>query len=101
MMRLTIFTWVFLMTGMLMFAQGAGALVVKGKQQIKARQYTAAVTTLREAIRLDPNNVQAYDGLGEAYSKLNRFDDAAKVYEKVATLLTSSAGGLKTSAQNK
>ncbi len=100
-MRFIIFALGIVLTGTMLLAQNSSALVVKGKQQIKARQYTAAVATLKEAIRLDPNNVQAYDALGKAYSKLNRFDEAAKVYEKVAGLLVSGAGNRKTAAAAK
>ncbi|MDD5543999.1 MAG: tetratricopeptide repeat protein [Acidobacteriia bacterium] len=78
-----------LLASMAIFCQSSTSLVARGKQQINAHQYKTAVATLQQAVRIDPNNVEAYHLLGEAYSKLNMFSEAAQAYEKSAQILTS------------
>lgn len=90
-MRSILLVLTLLLASAAVFCQNASTLVLRGKQQVNAHQYKTAVVTLQQAIRLDPKNVQAYDLLGQAYSKLNMFSEAAKAYEKSAELLTAGA----------
>jgi tetratricopeptide (TPR) repeat protein len=44
--------------------------------------YEKGLSEYSEALRLDPNNVAHYAGLGAAYMCLNRFDEAEVVFEQ-------------------
>lgn len=45
--------------------------------------YTEAVASFTEAIKLDPDNIQAYMGRAEAYLALGEYDKALKDYQFV------------------
>lgn len=46
------------------------------------RAYNLAVRNFKRAIELDPKLASAYNGLGAAYKKANRIDDAIFIWEK-------------------
>jgi len=51
-----------------------------GTASFKKRDYSQAVTYLREAVRLDPNNAAAAKALGRSHEALEQPDAAAKAY---------------------
>ncbi|GAC1420763.1 MAG: hypothetical protein NVSMB62_15050 [Acidobacteriaceae bacterium] len=71
-------------------AQDAPALLRLAESQVRSGQYQQAASTYRKAIALDPNNAQAYDKLGDVYSRLNMPSESATAYEKSADLLLAT-----------
>lgn len=54
-----------------------------GQKYLTELNYTEAVASFIEAIKLDPNNIQAYMGRAEAYLALGEYDKALKDYQFV------------------
>ena len=69
------------------WAQDAPAFLRVAESQVRNGQYQQAAASYRKAIALDPNNAQAYDKLGDVYSRLNMPSESATAYEKAADLL--------------
>lgn len=68
------------------------ALVIAARTYAQARDLSKAETTLRRAIEVDPNAVDAYALLGQVYLALNRSDEALKEFEAAAKLQPSAIG---------
>ena len=51
-------------------------LYERGKKLLNEGDVDSAVSSYTEAIRLDPNNAQAYVGRASGYFRQRRFDDA-------------------------
>ena len=51
-----------------------------GQKYLTELNYTEAVASFTEAIRLDPDNIQAYMGRAEAYKGLKQYSDAKTDY---------------------
>lgn len=51
-----------------------------GQKYLTELNYTEAVASFTEAIKLDPDNIQAYMGRAEAYVALKQYDDAKADY---------------------
>ena len=51
-----------------------------GQKYLTELNYTEAVASFTEAIKLDPNNIQAYMGRAEAYKGLKQYNDAKADY---------------------
>ena len=54
-----------------------------GQKYLTELNYTEAIASFTEAIKLDPNNIQAYMGRAEAYLALGEYDKALKDYQFV------------------
>ena len=54
-----------------------------GQKYLTELNYTEAVASFTEAIKLEPNNIQAYMGRAEAYLALGEYDKALKDYQFV------------------
>lgn len=54
-----------------------------GQKYLTELNYTEAIASFTEAIKLDPNNIQAYMGRVEAYLALGEYDKALKDYQFV------------------
>lgn len=54
-----------------------------GQKYLTEMNYTEAIASFTEAIKLDPNNIQAYMGRGEAYMALGEYDKALEDYQFV------------------
>ena len=54
-----------------------------GQKYLTELNYTEAVASFTEAIKLDPNNIQAYMGRAEAYLALGEYDKALEDYQFV------------------
>ncbi|MBI5524998.1 MAG: tetratricopeptide repeat protein [Deltaproteobacteria bacterium] len=67
-------------------------LVAEGDAHYKARSYPNAVTSYRDAIYRNPNNVEAHYKLGLAYAVTNRLDLAVASWKKVVELDPGNAG---------
>jgi tetratricopeptide (TPR) repeat protein len=52
-----------------------------------AKQYDTAVTYLKKAISLNPNDAQAYKDLIEIYIRLNKFDEVTPLLSKYVSLM--------------
>ena len=55
-----------------------------GQKYLTELNYTEAVASFTEAIKLDPNNIQAYMGRAEAYMALGEYDKALEDYQFVS-----------------
>ena len=73
-----------------LWGQDAATLLKQGDAQYKAGQYRQALDSYRKVTALDPKNSDAYDRMGETYSKLGMPGEAAKAYEKVAELILAT-----------
>ena len=51
-----------------------------GQKYLTELNYTEAVASFTEAIKLDPDNIQAYMGCAEAYMALGEYDKALADY---------------------
>lgn len=51
-----------------------------GQKYLTELNYTEAVASFTEAIKLDPDNIQAYMGRAEAYMALGEYDKALADY---------------------
>ena len=54
-----------------------------GQKYLTELNYTEAIASFTEAIKLDPNNIQAYMGRAEAYLALGEYDKALEDYQFV------------------
>ena len=54
-----------------------------GQKYLIELNYTEAIASFTEAIKLDPNNIQAYMGRAEAYLALGEYDKALEDYQFV------------------
>ncbi len=54
----------------------AKAKFMQGRAQVENRQFAAGISTLREAIALDPEAAFSYNALGIAYMQQQRWNDA-------------------------
>ena len=55
-----------------------------GQKYLTELNYTEAIASFTEAIKLDPNNIQAYMGRAEAYLALGEYDKALEDYQLVS-----------------
>ena len=55
-----------------------------GQKYLTELNYTEAIASFTEAIKLDPNNIQAYMGRAEAYLALGEYDKALEDYQFVS-----------------
>lgn len=69
-------------------AQKAAKQLELGRKYLTEQNYTEAVAAFTEAIRLDPDSIEAYLGRAEVYVNLKQYEDAeadyAAVLEKTA-----------------
>ena len=69
-------------------AQKAAQQLELGRKYLTEQNYTEAVAAFTEAIRLDPDSIEAYLGRAEVYVNLKQYEDAeadyAAVLEKTA-----------------
>lgn len=59
------------------------AMVQWGRRQLEAGLYEGALTTLEEALELDPNNLDGWMTLGLVHLALGNYDQALKELERV------------------
>ncbi|MHA1599468.1 MAG: tetratricopeptide repeat protein, partial [Alphaproteobacteria bacterium] len=57
------------------------ASLVRGRDRFAAGHYGLAVEAFRDAIKADPNSVEALNGLAAAYDQIGRYDLAIYHYE--------------------
>ena len=55
-----------------------------GQKYLTELNYTEAIASFTEAIKLDPNNIQAYMGRAEAYMALGEYDKALADYRFIS-----------------
>lgn len=60
------------------------ALLSNGQQLVNTQRYQQAIAVLEQAIRLNPDNPEAYYYLGDAYSKSGETEKAKESYTKAA-----------------
>lgn len=78
-----------LLAVMLLTARASGASkaadkIELGQKYLTELNYTEAVASFTEAIRLDPDNIQAYMGRAEAYLALGEYEKALEDYRFVS-----------------
>lgn len=61
-------------------ATNAADKIELGQKYLTELNYTEAVASFTEAIKLDPDNIQAYMGRAEAYMALGEYDKALADY---------------------
>lgn len=84
-------TAVFLLAAMLFTACASGApkaadYLELGQRYLTEMNYSEAVAQFTEAIRLDPNDIQAYLGRAQAYEAMGEYEKALADYEMAAQL---------------
>jgi tetratricopeptide (TPR) repeat protein len=52
----------------------------------KLNKFTKAIEHLKTAVRIDPNNADAFKSLGSLFTQTNELDEAALVYERAIEL---------------
>lgn len=65
-------------------AVNAADKIELGQKYLTEMNYTEAVASFTEAIRLDPDNIQAYMGRAEAYVALGEYDKALADYRFIS-----------------
>lgn len=65
-------------------ATNAADKIELGQKYLTELNYTEAVASFTEAIKLDPNNIQAYMGRAEAYVALGEYDKALADYRFIS-----------------
>ena len=78
-----LFLAVMLLTACSSKATNAADKIELGQKYLTELNYTEAIASFTEAIKLDPNNIQAYMGRAEAYLALGEYDKALKDYQFV------------------
>ena len=83
-------------------AVNAADKIELGQKYLTELNYTEAVASFTEAIKLDPDNIQAYMGRAEAYMALGEYDKALADYrfisgttENMPTFLHRSGGSAR------
>ena len=74
---------VMLLTACASGASKAADKIELGQKYLIELNYTEAIASFTEAIKLDPNNIQAYMGRAEAYLALGEYDKALEDYQFV------------------
>ncbi len=72
-------------------ASPADQYVASGQQLLRANNYTQAFQYFSAAIKVDPNNVAAYQGLGNCYYMAGRKSDALTYYQRALALQPGNA----------
>lgn len=62
-----------------------GEKIELGQKYLTEMNYTEAVASFTEAIKLEPDNIQAYIGRAEAYMALGEYDKALEDYQFVSS----------------
>lgn len=75
---------VMLLTACASGASKAADKIELGQKYLTELNYTEAVASFTEAIRLDPDNIQAYVGRAEAYLALGEYEKALEDYRFVS-----------------
>lgn len=75
---------VMLLTACASGASKAADKIELGQKHLTELNYTEAVASFTEAIRLDPDNIQAYMGRAEAYLALGEYEKALEDYRFVS-----------------
>ena len=65
-------------------AVNAADKIELGQKYLTELNYTEAVASFTEAIKLDPDNIQAYMGRAEAYMALGEYDKALADYRFIS-----------------
>ncbi len=66
----------------------AARLYGEGYRNFRIMEYETAIRYLNEAIRVEPDFLQAYFILGEIYYEQNNYEEAIRVYERVISIDT-------------
>ena len=75
---------VLLLTACASSAAKAAKKIELGQKYLTEMNYTEAVASFTEAIKLEPDNIQAYIGRAEAYMALGKYDKALEDYQFVS-----------------
>jgi Ca-activated chloride channel family protein len=78
------------------FTQDAAQSIIKGNQLYQQSQFDLAETQYRKALEYDPDNEKAKYNLANALQKQNKFDEAAKLLDDLAS--SSKDNSLKSAA---
>jgi tetratricopeptide (TPR) repeat protein len=70
----------------LAWAQDAAQYLTAANQLYNAKDYTKAVQYYQATTQINPNSVEAYQGLGNSYYAMNRNAEALTAYEKALQL---------------
>ena len=57
-----------------------------GKMAMEEGKYQEAVKEFEEALKYDPSDIEAMEGLADAYCKVGRYEDAVQYYEKAISI---------------
>ena len=76
---------VLLLTACASSAAKAAKKIELGQKYLTEMNYTEAVASFTEAIKLEPDNIQAYIGRAEAYMALGEYDKALEDYQFVSS----------------
>ena len=68
------------------------ALNDKGRKYLEEQDYEKAVDPFHQAIKIDPDNMEAYDGLATAYSALDDNNQVTQTYDTAMEQLRKKKG---------
>jgi lipoprotein NlpI len=71
----------------------ADGFVRRGQARLGAGKFSEAAADFTEAVRLDPNNVQAFDGLGSAQFMVGKFKESVAAFDKAVALRPADEPG--------
>lgn len=78
----------------LLLAQTAEQYMKTADQQAASAQYKQAAQSYLGVIKLQPDNADAYNKLGDVYQKLNMLPESAAAYAKAAGIYEKQAGSM-------
>ncbi len=77
--------------GMTSLQQRLDNLLTLAKEHIKKDELAEAEKKFLEIISLDPKNIDAFEGLGDIYIELKKYDEAKEVFEYLLKLSSAEA----------
>lgn len=84
--RAGIMTLALLMSGFLSLGQSAADWVEKGQRKVQSGDYQSALTSYNEALKIDPEMLDAYVKRAFVFSLLKEYEQAVVDYTKVIAL---------------
>jgi putative PEP-CTERM system TPR-repeat lipoprotein len=75
--------------------ENANSLILVGTYQYVGGNTTAAITSLKKALSIDPANAEAFSSLGTLYIRTNKYSTATQHYRQMIKAIPTSTMGYK------
>jgi tetratricopeptide (TPR) repeat protein len=85
-LKMLLLAGLFILSGQEAFSQTPGSMMTTANQLYAARDYSKAIQYYQAAIKSNPNDASAYQGLGNCYYALGQKSQALEAYDKSLTL---------------